>query len=170
VQGPDALLNSAYPLSYRERVKRAAIAREIEVLTNEYVDVIPEGDFVADGVNTRSGKHINADLVISTRGIRPATEFLASSGVPLTTTGYVKAKGTLQVEGFTNVFVAGDALDFDEQKQSAKVNTTICAGTTPTHHLLPSMVVTRQLWSLTYLRYWRERNQKQNTQSSLRSC
>jgi apoptosis-inducing factor 2 len=146
VQGPDALLNSAYPLSYRERVKRAAIAREIEVLTNEYVDVIPEGGFAADGVNTRSGKHIDADLVISTRGIRPATEFLAGSGVPLTTTGYVKAKNTLQVEGFASIFVAGDALDFDEQKQSAKVNIATSLRTIPTHHLLlTSMVVTPQL-------------------------
>jgi NADH dehydrogenase FAD-containing subunit len=120
VNGSDGLLNPTYPKSFRDRLSNACKARGIEVITNEYVDTIPEDNRSTTGVTTRSGKHIDADLVVSTRGGRPNTEFLAGSGITITEQGRVKAEDTLQAKGFPNIFIAGDILDFDEQKQLAK--------------------------------------------------
>jgi apoptosis-inducing factor 2 len=122
VQGSDGLLNAAYPASYRQRLEDLAKSRGISVLTGEYVDDIPAGNVTSTGVKTRSGTHIDGDLVVSTRGGRPNTGFLEGSGLSLTSSGRVRIESTLQAKGFPNIFAAGDIMDFDEQKQVMKVS------------------------------------------------
>jgi apoptosis-inducing factor 2 len=121
VQGSDGLLNSTYPKSFRNRLGKTVKAHGITVLTEEYVDDIPEGNVTTTGVTTRSGKHIDADLVVSTRGGQPNTAFLHGSGLSLAPSGHVQIEATLQAKGFSSIFVAGDIMDFDEQKQTMKV-------------------------------------------------
>jgi apoptosis-inducing factor 2 len=124
-------------------VERAVKARGIDIITSDYVDTIPEGNVTSTGVVTRSGKHVDADLVVATRGAKPVTEFLTGSGLSLSQSGFVKAELTLQAKGFSNIFIAGDILDFDEQKQIAKVGTSrtveyLCMMSHISPHIVPS--------------------------------
>jgi apoptosis-inducing factor 2 len=93
----------------------------ISVISEEYIDDIPADNWTSDGIKTRSGKHIDGDLVVSTRGGRPNTGFLQGSSLSLTATGHVQVEDTLQAKGISNIFVGGDVIDYDEQKQLAKV-------------------------------------------------
>jgi NADH dehydrogenase FAD-containing subunit len=93
-----------------------------QVIFGDYIDSFPEGSTAPDGYKTRNGKHLDADLIVPTRGGRPATAFLANSGLSLNTRGQVAVEGTLQAKGAPRVFVIGDATDLPEQKQVAKLD------------------------------------------------
>jgi hypothetical protein len=86
----------------------------------DYVDTFPEDGALPDGVTTRHGKHIAADLYLSTRGGRPNTAVLASSGFTLNEHGQVPVELTFLAKGHKNVFAVGDITDIKEQKQCAK--------------------------------------------------
>lgn len=120
VQGGPTLLNDAYPKTFRTKVLKGLQRRGVEVICNDYVDNVPEGYVTSAGVTTRSGKRIPADLVVPARGGRPATEFLRDSGLPMTGDGFIRVHPTLQVKGHPSVFAAGDAVDWNEQKQVLK--------------------------------------------------
>lgn len=59
---------------------------------------------------------------MSTRGQRPNTElFVESFGQDtLTSRGLIKVEPTLQLPGHQDIFVIGDVIDWNEQKQSFK--------------------------------------------------
>ena len=58
---------------------------------------------------------------VSARGPRPNTEFISTIGPDaLTKNGFVRVQPTLQLIGHPNIFAGGDAIDWPEQKQSAK--------------------------------------------------
>ncbi|KAF9225465.1 FAD/NAD(P)-binding domain-containing protein [Gyrodon lividus] len=120
VQGSNQLLNATYPLSLRAGLEKRLRARGVEIVFNEYIDDIPEEGSV--GVKTRKGTQIaTADLVISTRGPRPNTGFVASLGSSaLSGSGYIKVKPSLQLVNYPYIFAAGDVIDWVEQKQAAK--------------------------------------------------
>jgi apoptosis-inducing factor 2 len=120
VQGSDALLNPTYPSNFRDQMFKEISSRGVNVLFNEVLDNVPTDGRTLEGIKTRSGKFIDADLVIPTRGGRPNTAFLADSGVPLSVSGHIRTEPTLQVKGFPDIFAAGDVLDWAEQKQCAK--------------------------------------------------
>jgi apoptosis-inducing factor 2 len=115
------LLNKVYPDSFRQRFVTEFDSRGVKVILNDYVDDIPPDGSAPNGITTRLGKHLDADLVVSTRGGRPNTSFLKSAGFDLTPGGQVCVEETLQAKNHPNVFVVGDIIGWNEQKQSAKV-------------------------------------------------
>ncbi|ETW87003.1 hypothetical protein HETIRDRAFT_30822 [Heterobasidion irregulare TC 32-1] len=117
VQASSQLLNATYPDKFRKRVEKDITVRGVKVVYNDFVDNFePEGP-----ITTRGGKTLEGDLVVIARGNRPATEFVSSlgSGV-LNERGQIKVQPTLQLQSHPNIFAAGDAIDWDEQKQVAK--------------------------------------------------
>ncbi|KAF9454135.1 FAD/NAD(P)-binding domain-containing protein [Macrolepiota fuliginosa MF-IS2] len=122
VHGDSLPLNGTYPAKYRGAVRKSLEARNIEFVLEDYIDDIPSLGSEVTETTTRNGKTIQADLVISTRGQRPNTElFVESFGQEsLTSRGLVKVEATLQLPGHKDIFVIGDVIDWDEQKQSIK--------------------------------------------------
>jgi pyruvate/2-oxoglutarate dehydrogenase complex dihydrolipoamide dehydrogenase (E3) component len=64
-----------------------------------------------EGIETRSGETLPADLVVLASGVVPATEFLKDSGVTLDGDGFIQADEMLRTSA-AGVFAAGDAVDF----------------------------------------------------------
>jgi len=62
VHAQSFLLNDTYPSNWRRKVTKSVTARGINVVLDDYVDDLE----IKDGkINTRSGKPIVADLVVS---------------------------------------------------------------------------------------------------------
>ncbi|KAF5352398.1 hypothetical protein D9756_005947 [Leucocoprinus leucothites] len=122
VHGDTLPLNSFYPEKYRLAVQRSFEKRNITFLLEEYIDTVPNlGEKITE-VKTRSGKAIEADLVLSTRGQRPNSELIAESfgADTLNSRRLVKVEHTLQLKGHQDIFVIGDVIDWNEQKQAFK--------------------------------------------------
>jgi NADH dehydrogenase FAD-containing subunit len=119
VQGPDAIMNPTYNAKFRKTVAKGLTSRGVNIIYNDYIDNI-NSDGSAAGVVTRNNRRIDADLVVPTRGGRPNTAFLASSGFNLNSVGQVQVEKSFQVKGRRGVFAVGDITDIKEQKQAAK--------------------------------------------------
>lgn len=139
VHGQDNILNDAYPIKYRNRVKAGLAARNIDLVLGEFVQEFPpsgSGELVF-----KSEKKLNAGLVVSfchpasrtnltdqrqviTSGPKPNTEFIGESlgAEILTETKLVKVEKTLQLSSHPAIFAVGDIIDWKEQKQAAKAN------------------------------------------------
>jgi len=122
VHGQDNLLNDAYPAKYRNYVKAGVAARKINLVLGEFVTNFPpsgSGELVF-----RSGKTLDAGLVIITSGPKPNTDFIEQSLGPevLTATKLVKVEKTLQLPSYPGISAVGDIIDWKEQKQAAKAN------------------------------------------------
>lgn len=123
VQGDSALLNAAYPEKLRARVENRIRAHGVDVILNDFVDTFEVGPITNGfGIKTRNGVELKADLVVSARGPRPNTEFIASSlgSSVVNPRGYVKIRPTFQLLEHSDVFALGDIIDWPEQKQLAK--------------------------------------------------
>ncbi|KAH9477120.1 Apoptosis-inducing factor-like protein B [Psilocybe cubensis] len=119
VQAAGMVLNKVYPDKFRRALESRLIARNIELIFGEYV----EDTQIKNGtIKTKSGKVIKADLVISTVGPQPNTEFIAKSlgSDALTENGYIKVAPTLRLLNHPNIYAVGDAIDYAEQKQYMK--------------------------------------------------
>ncbi|KAH9476010.1 Ferroptosis suppressor protein 1 [Psilocybe cubensis] len=119
VHAQPLLLNDSYPERWRRRTAKDLEARGVNLVLGEYVDEVE----VVDGkVSTRSKKSIKADLVVPTRGPSPNTKFIESLGSEvLNAKGYIKVLPTLQLPQHERIFALGDAIDWNEQKQAAKI-------------------------------------------------
>jgi len=120
VHAEERVLNSVYPNSFRKDVEKRLRSHDVKVVHNTRIDDIPS-DGLEGNARTADGKTIDSDLVVPTRGGRPATAFLSSlSPNPLDSTGHVKVKKTLQLVEETNILAVGDCNDIKEQKQLGK--------------------------------------------------
>lgn len=98
----------------------------------------PEGNVV----ETRNGKTIaNVDLVLLAFGNRPETAWLLNSELGksiLAPNGYVKVRKSFQVDHaeLSNVFVLGDAANFDETKLAYRIGTHVPVVITNLTHVI----------------------------------
>lgn len=85
-------------LSVRDELQRIGV----DVMTDTRIDSAESGALI-----TSDGRRIQADVSVWAAGIR-APSFLADSGLPCDNIGRVKVNPDLTVEGFSNVYGAGD--------------------------------------------------------------
>ncbi|KAK1228414.1 hypothetical protein PQX77_008551 [Marasmius sp. AFHP31] len=119
------LLNDAYPTKIRKGIQKQLEARNINVvLENSVPEDLAAGAANGVPVPTKNGQTFRPDLIIRTWGGRPNTEVVGSSlGMnAVTARGHIKVKPTLQLVDHPNIFAAGDIIDWDEQKTSAKAS------------------------------------------------
>ncbi|KAF7303242.1 UBIQUITIN-CONJUGAT-2 domain-containing protein [Mycena kentingensis (nom. inval.)] len=134
VHGDTALLNSTYGASFRKAIYSGLHGRGVNVVLGDYVD-----EFPVDGapVRTRNGSVIEADLVVSTKGPRPRTEFVGQSlgEDVLDERGQIKVQPSLQLPRYPNIFAIGDAINTVEQKQvlKAQAHAALVAGNIATY-------------------------------------
>ncbi|KAL0581579.1 hypothetical protein V5O48_000509 [Marasmius crinis-equi] len=119
------LLNDAYPNKVRIAAQKQLEGRNIKVVLDNTVseDLVP-GPSKDTPVPTKSGQTFRPDLIVRTWGARPDTEVVASSlGMnAVTPQGHIRVKPTLQLVDHPNIFAAGDIIDWQEQKTSAKAS------------------------------------------------
>ncbi|KAF9654184.1 FAD/NAD-P-binding domain-containing protein [Thelephora ganbajun] len=120
VHSQTLILNQTYPVKFRKMVGTQFRARNIEFILNDVVESFPESD--SGEVGLKSGQKVHADLIVRTSGPRPNTEFLESSlgSDILTEEKFVRVSPQLQVFSHPSVFVAGDIVDWPEEKQFGK--------------------------------------------------
>ncbi|KAK7014742.1 hypothetical protein VNI00_019294 [Paramarasmius palmivorus] len=123
IQRDRLLMNSTYPDKFRVALQKQVEDRGIKVILDDSIGDVPPG--VSTGtITTNKGKRLNPDLIVRTWGSSPDTEFIKGSlgSDTLSSRGHVKVKPTLQLRDYSNIFAAGDIIDWDEQKQAGKVN------------------------------------------------
>ncbi|KAJ7897039.1 FAD/NAD(P)-binding domain-containing protein [Mycena olivaceomarginata] len=111
VHGDSILLNSAYPARYRNGLQKSIRARGVNIVLDDFVDEIPAPGPAS--IKTRKGVVIEADLVVSTRGPRPNTAFIAKSlgEDALDERKQIKVTPTLQLPNHPDIFALGDAIN-----------------------------------------------------------
>jgi len=87
-----------------ESVEKALESIGVKVLTSTKIDSAE-----SDALITSEGDRIAADVSVWAAGVR-APGFLADSGLPVDNLGRVKVNPDLTVEGFTNIYGAGDCV------------------------------------------------------------
>ncbi|KAG8912678.1 hypothetical protein FRC01_004956, partial [Tulasnella sp. 417] len=118
----ESLLNATYPPKFRKRVTDNLRGYGVNVIVDDKA-TLPAQPYTS--VTTDKGQKIDADLVVPTWGGRRNTAYLSSfDSTILTPEGNIRVLPSLRVplsNGKTNVYAAGDVIDWDEQKQLAKV-------------------------------------------------
>ncbi|KAJ3522702.1 hypothetical protein NMY22_g11776 [Coprinellus aureogranulatus] len=119
VHSKQLLLNDTYPDRWRRQVATSLEKRGVKLVLGDRLDDLQPKE---GRVTTRSGKVIEADLVLPTRGPRPNTDFIASSLGPevVTSTGHVKVAPTLQLVDHPCIFAGGDIIDWKEEHSGTK--------------------------------------------------
>jgi len=91
------------------------------IIDDELRASAPRQRYVAGNrtVKTEKGETIDADLIFFTTGGKADSKFLAKTFPDkVNERGEVKVNRFLQVEGFENIFAAGDCTDIPESKQA----------------------------------------------------
>lgn len=117
VHGADRLLERA-PSKFPAWAEKTLKAHGVTLVLNEMVSAPGLGQQPTDGkVQTASGKVIEADTVIWAAGVKPLTDFVASSWpAAVQADGFLKTDAYLRLEGHPNVFVAGDVTNLPEAR------------------------------------------------------
>ncbi|KZV69586.1 FAD/NAD-P-binding domain-containing protein [Peniophora sp. CONT] len=118
VQSRSLPFNNIYRDNFRRRILKESQAFGIEFVLNDYLDeTVPK-----DGhVTTRKGQALRADLVITSHGGHPNTEFIQSLGADvLSKYGFVRTNPTLELPDHPGVFCIGDVIDNPERNRLGK--------------------------------------------------
>lgn len=94
--------------------------RNVNIMFNEMIT-----DVSKNILKTESGKKIDYDIVFSCTGIKPNSDFMKKNFInKLDDKGFIKANKYLQLEGYDNIFVAGDVANINEEKlaQNAQIH------------------------------------------------
>ncbi|KAG8972930.1 hypothetical protein FRB90_010091 [Tulasnella sp. 427] len=122
VHADEYLLNATYPPKFRKIVTENIKSYGVNVILNDKAS-LPAEPYTS--ITTEKGQTIDADLVLPTWGGHRNTGYLKSfDSTILTPEGNVRVLPSLRVplnSGKTNVYAAGDVIDWNEQKQLAKV-------------------------------------------------
>ena len=113
VSASDELL-PGYPASLRRRVLNAARERQIEVLTGKSVVAVEKG-----AVELEDGSRRAFSALYWVTGAAPH-DVLRHSGLATDERGFVWTRPTLQVEGFDDLFAAGDCATLRSHPRTAK--------------------------------------------------
>lgn len=108
-------------LSMVSEKERKVISKRLTKLGVRLMESSPIEE-VGDGfVKIKNGQTLEGDMVVWTAGIK-ANEFLRSiAGLPITDKGKIVIDENLQVQGWKNVFAAGDNQDFIDPKTKKSV-------------------------------------------------
>ncbi|TFY76380.1 hypothetical protein EWM64_g7631 [Hericium alpestre] len=113
VQSGHLPLNKVYPDRFRSTVESRIRQRGVEFVFGDYLDETETKDGF---VRTRKGKVLPADLVVSSTGGTPNTEFIKTLDSDIVTSyGRVRVDDKLQVLGHPGVFCIGDIVDNTER-------------------------------------------------------
>ncbi|HJV02740.1 MAG TPA: FAD-dependent oxidoreductase [Burkholderiaceae bacterium] len=115
MHGTGQLLENA-PAKFGEWALDKLIAMGANVLLDDPVTQPAIGTQPLDGkVRTKGGKVLQADLVIWAAGARPNTGFMAASWPQLVQAdGLLKTDEYLRLQGYANIFIAGDVTNLPE--------------------------------------------------------
>ncbi|KIO28784.1 hypothetical protein M407DRAFT_229352 [Tulasnella calospora MUT 4182] len=122
IHGDVLPMNTTYPDKFRRRIVERWEALGVNFVLGDRGS-LPQGDYTS--ITTDKGQTIKADLVVPTWGGRRNTAFLKSFDPTIVTAeGNIRVLPTLRVplsNGKANVYAVGDVIDWQEQKQLAKV-------------------------------------------------
>ncbi|VDB91689.1 unnamed protein product [Peniophora sp. CBMAI 1063] len=118
VQSRSLPFNNVYRDNFRRRILKECETSGIKFVFNDYLDeAVPKDGYVT----TRKGETVRADLVMTSHGGRPATEFMKSLGENvLTKYGLVPTNPTLELPDHPGIFCIGDVLDNTERNRLGK--------------------------------------------------
>lgn len=105
---------AAYPASLSARVEGSLARRGIAMLMNTRVAALDEG-----AVRCGDGRVLPADAVFWATGAAPHPA-LASANLPVDERGFLRTRGTLQLEGHDDLFAAGDTASLVDHPETAK--------------------------------------------------
>jgi len=118
----DEPFNSAYPLKFRQLAAKRLREVGITLILNDRAS-LPEGPF--ESITTDKGVTVKADLVLPLWGASINTDYLRSyDSTVITSKGTINVLPSLRVplsNGKTNVWAAGDVIEWSEQKNLGKV-------------------------------------------------
>lgn len=89
------------------------LKRKIKIIYNEAIEKKEGKTLIA-----RSGKKYSADLSFLCTGIKPNFQCLKDLGEIISEKNYVCVNENLQINGFKNIFAAGDITDIKEEKMA----------------------------------------------------
>ncbi len=101
---PDIL--PTFPPAFRARVSKILAARGIEIISSAGVTCVEKGRLVLE-----NHAPVEADEILWTTQAAPSS-WLAKTGMPLDSRGFLYVDESLRVPGYDNVFAAGDTIAF----------------------------------------------------------
>lgn len=101
--------------------ERIAIIERLTELGVEILQGVAVEEIKSDSIKLKNGRTLNADLVIWSAGIKPSDILKNLPNESLTAAGKIKVNEYLSVVGLSDIFAAGDSVEFIDPKTSKTV-------------------------------------------------